>query len=50
VWDITGKKVLTVLDVTATIRTLAFSPDGRFLAGRDETGRIYIWGIPVTAN
>jgi WD40 repeat protein len=39
----TGQAIGPRLEMTAPIRALAFSPDGRLLAGGDKSGQIRLW-------
>lgn len=45
-WDARTGSFLTSLDVdTASINDIAFSPDGRFLAGADASSKVYVWDV-----
>jgi WD40 repeat protein len=49
-WDpASGRQVLAITGHTATVRAVALSPDGKLVAGGDDSGRIQVWDS-VTAR
>lgn len=38
------KKYYTVAKIGSKIKAIAISPDGQFVAGGDENGKVYLWG------
>ncbi|TAG56707.1 MAG: hypothetical protein EAZ27_04395 [Cytophagales bacterium] len=42
--NIESKKYYSIAKLNSTIKAIAVSPDGQFVAGGDENGKVYIWG------
>jgi WD40 repeat protein len=44
VWDVnTGRPLYTLEDDAQNLHCLAYSPDGRWIAGGDADGRVHVW-------
>lgn len=50
VWSLSEGKILALLESSmeeiTRLRTLAFSPDGQWLAGSSEDGSVLLWSLP----
>jgi hypothetical protein len=51
VWDLTNReRVITITGDTATVRSIAFSPNGQWLAYGSQDGAAHAWRVRVTGK